>query len=60
MNNEYQNYFLPISLSGLNIKLITPAYNFSQGDPYQSQGGDLFLEFELTMIRNEKNIGLFN
>ena len=58
--NEYQNYFLPISLSGLNIKLITPSYHFSYNDIHQSQGGDLFLEFELTMIQNTKNVGLFN
>ena len=58
--NEYQNYFLPISLSGLNIKLITPSYHFSNNDIHQSQGGDLFLEFELTMIQNTKNVGLFN
>ena len=58
--NEYQNYFLPISLSGLNIKLITPSYDFSYNDIHQSQGGDLFLEFELTMIKNPKNVGLFN
>ena len=58
--NEYQNYFLPISLSGLNIKLITPSYDFSYNDIHQSQGGDLFLEFELTMIQNPKNVGLFN
>lgn len=58
--NEYQNYFLPISLSGLNIKLITPSYDFSNNDIHQSQGGDLFLEFELTMIQNTKNVGLFD
>lgn len=58
--NEYQNYFLPISLSGLNIKLITPSYHFSYNNIHQSQGGDLFLEFELTMIQNTKNVGLFN
>lgn len=58
--NEYQNYFLPISLSGLNIKLITPSYHFSNNDIHQSQGGDLFLEFELTMIQNTKNVGLFD
>lgn len=58
--NEYQNYFLPISLSGLNIKLITPSYHFSNNDIHQSQGGEIFFEFELTMIQNTKNVGLFN
>jgi len=58
--NEYQNYFLPISLSGLNIKLITPSYDFSYNDIHQSQGGEIFFEFELTMIQNPKNVGLFN
>jgi len=54
--DPYQNYFLPISLSRLTIKLLEPI----QGQYYKPQDSDHSLEFELTMIKNEKNVGLFN
>ena len=54
--DPYQNYFLPISLNKLTIKLLEPLH----GTPYNPQDSDHSLEFELTMIKNEKNVGLFN
>ena len=54
--DPYQNYFLPISLSRLTIKLLEPIH----GHTYKPQDSDHSLEFELTMIKNEKNVGLFN
>ena len=54
--DPYQNYFLPISLNRLTIKLYEPI----QGHYYNPQDSDHSLEFELTMIKNEKNVGLFN
>jgi hypothetical protein len=54
--DPYQNYFLPISLNKLTIKLLEPIH----GNIYNPQDKDHSLEFELTMIKNEKNIGLFN
>mgnify|MGYP001431661015 CR=1 FL=1 len=54
--DPYQNYFLPISLSRLTIKLLEPIH----GHTYNPQDSDHSLEFELTMIKNEKNVGLFN
>ena len=54
--DPYQNYFLPISLNKLTIKLLEPI----NGHYYNPQDSDHSLEFELTMIKNEKNVGLFN
>jgi hypothetical protein len=54
--DPYQNYFLPISLNRLTIKLYEPIH----GHIYNPQDSDHSLEFELTLIKNEKNIGLFN
>ena len=54
--DPYQNYFLPISLNKLTIKLLEPIHNHY----YNPQDSDHSLEFELTMIKNEKNVGLFN
>jgi len=54
--DPYQNYFLPISLNKLTIKLLEPIH----GHYYNPQDSDHSLEFELTMIKNEKNVGLFN
>ena len=54
--DPYQNYFLPISLNKLTIKLLEPI----NGTPYNPQDSDHSLEFELTMIKNDKNVGLFN
>jgi len=54
--DPYQNYFLPISLNKLTIKLLEPINNHY----YNPQDSDHSLEFELTMIKNEKNVGLFN
>ena len=54
--DPYQNYFLPISLNRLTIKLLEPIH----GHTYNPQDSDHSLEFELTMIKNEKNVGLFN
>ena len=54
--DPYQNYFLPISLNKLTIKLLEPIH----GHYYNPQDSDHSLEFEITMIKNEKNVGLFN
>ena len=54
--DPYQNYFLPISLNRLTIKLYEPIH----GHIYNPQDSDHSLEFELTLIKNEKNVGLFN
>ena len=54
--DPYQNYFLPISLNKLTIKLLEPIH----GHYYNPQNTDHSLEFELTMIKNQKNVGLFN
>ena len=54
--NEKQNYFLPISLDRLDIVLEDPVYNTI----YDSQNLNNTFEFELTVIKNTKNIGLFN
>jgi len=53
--DQYQNYFLPISLNKLTIKLLEPINNHY----YNPQDTDHSLEFEITMIKNEKNVGLF-
>lgn len=53
--DTYQNYFLPISLNKLSIELRDPINNtFYNPDANHS------FEFELTMIQNTKNVGLFN
>jgi len=54
--DQCQNYFLPISLNKLTIKLLEPINNHY----YNPQDTDHSLEFEITMIKNEKNVGLFN
>lgn len=51
-----QNYFLPISLDRLDIVLEDPVYNTI----YDSQNLNNSFEFELTVIKNPKNVGLFN
>jgi hypothetical protein len=51
-----QNYFLPISLDRLDIVLEDPVYNTI----YDSQNLNNSFEFELTVIKNTKNVGLFN
>jgi len=53
--DPYQNYFLPISLNKLTIKLLEPINSHY----YNPQDSDHSLEFEITMIKNEKNVGLF-
>ena len=51
-----QNYFLPITLDRLDIVLEDPVYNTI----YDSQYLNNSFEFELTVIKNTKNVGLFN
>ena len=54
--NNKQNYFLPISLDRLDIIIEDPIYNTI----YDSQNLNNSFEFELTVIKNTKNVGLFN
>ena len=51
--NEEENYFLPISLSKLSIELRDPI----NGTFYTTKSDHSF-EFELTIMRNNKNIGM--
>lgn len=55
-NHKKQNYFLPISLDRLDIILEEPVYNTI----YDSQHLNNSFVFELTIIKNTKNVGLFN
>ena len=45
-----QNYFYPISLNGLTIKL----FEDSEGIPYYNENADHYFEFEITMLKNTK------
>tara|TARA_B100000676_G_C17981993_1_gene789568 strand:- start:103 stop:1164 length:1062 start_codon:yes stop_codon:yes gene_type:complete len=51
--NEEENYFLPISLDKLSIELRDPI----NGTYYKTKADHSF-EFEITIMRNNKNLGL--
>lgn len=53
--NENQNYFLPVNLNKLSIELRDPI----NGVFYKTKANHSF-EFEVTMIRNNQNIGLLD
>ncbi len=53
--NENQNYFLPINLNKLSIELRDPINGV-----FYKTNADHSLEFEVTIIRNNKNIGMLN